>query len=165
MKRYTLKLGICGCTQYFHGKFEGQSFILDLVANQKLFEPIEFTLKEILVPENVHGYVLRDRLCHFFLDVHEYPYDGFSLLSGTIETVLTMLDDQVRHHHAGLTHLAGKRWYDTLPSTSEIIQYIELCMHNGSYSEPRPYWFAYFPKYLDWMAQEHLYPELIRDVA
>lgn len=64
----TLRVGICGCSSYYKGRFEGQKLSVPIPGNRK----ITFTVKEFLILKGKkRRNTIRDARCHFFLDLHK----------------------------------------------------------------------------------------------
>jgi len=61
----TLKIGICACTQLFHGEIAGREI---QIGSRK------FALEEVQIPggEKRQSKALKENGCHFFIDVHGY---------------------------------------------------------------------------------------------
>lgn len=151
MKEYDLKIGICACTKLYRGNLHGKVIILRQVARQRLNPPIRLTCKEIVVPEHNHNRTLRDRHCHFFIDVHSCVVS------------MLMLDDQAKIWNAGMTHLQECHWWNGTPEPHQVMKDIRLLLATGGHKQRvwQQRWAKSLPHWLDWMAQEHLYPELV----
>lgn len=68
-----LRMGICGCTDSYHGEFSDKTFIIDCF-NEKKVLPLMFQIKEILVPEKDQHATFISSRCHFFLDKHYWHF-------------------------------------------------------------------------------------------
>lgn len=71
-ERYTLRIGICACSNTYRGKFQNCKLGVASLAGKSLPLPLLFTLEEVAIPEDDHHPTLRTRRCHFFLD-HDPP--------------------------------------------------------------------------------------------
>jgi len=61
VKTTTLRVGICSCSRYYHGRIRNQRFA---VAGQN------FRLKEVAIPEELQSRTIEQKRCHLFLDLH-----------------------------------------------------------------------------------------------
>ena len=65
-----LRVGICGCSQRYHGKLDGQQIVVSSLGGQALPEPRVFRIEEVFVRDNRQRQVLKAARCHLFLDFH-----------------------------------------------------------------------------------------------
>lgn len=61
--RCIIRFGICGCTSFFHGQFNGRVVVLPDI-------PEAFEIQEINIPEDGRMDAIRRTRVLFFLDVH-----------------------------------------------------------------------------------------------
>ena len=79
-----LPVGICACTRFYREEFAGKKLVFSSLGGRELRKPIEFTLVEIVIPEEEHDQALWDNRCTFFVDIHQKGDTPFSLLDVTL---------------------------------------------------------------------------------
>jgi hypothetical protein len=86
-KSKVLRVGICGCTYFYHGEFVGRTFSFTSLGGEELSRPVECVLQEVHIPEQVESRFtyLRQKGCHFFLDVIEREGTLFPILTVELE--------------------------------------------------------------------------------
>lgn len=62
-----IRMGICLCTELYHGEFDGMLFEIPGLAEM-------YELQEVQIPEVGQSAALKEARCPFFLDVHTLCY-------------------------------------------------------------------------------------------
>jgi len=81
-KPIVLRIGICGCTTQYHGKFDKQQFVVN---------GHSFQLSEYVIDEKNEDRALMETGCHFFIDQHFYR-DSYCNSASTFETTLIKIN-------------------------------------------------------------------------
>lgn len=68
----TLKIGICRCTQLYHGELSGKEIEIRSQHGRALNHPKRFALEEVQIPAGQTQQIktLKENGCNFFVDVH-----------------------------------------------------------------------------------------------
>lgn len=64
-----LRVGICACTDSYHGEFSDQIWVIDTLDEKKVSQII-LQIKEVCIPETHQQAALTSSRCHFFVDKH-----------------------------------------------------------------------------------------------
>lgn len=156
MPQRILKIGVCNCTPFRPGLFEGKEIIIDSLNNLKLTQPYHFRTREIRLPEKEHDKTLRAYLCHVFLEGRT----GYGKNQGKIECIdIQLLEDQVHHYFAGISRIGST----SIPVKGEKPPSISLVLKRTAAIISGSYWLKSeecFSRWLEWMQQENIYPEL-----
>lgn len=79
---HPINVGICSCTDLYHGAMEGHEVIVSELTEHRYFgwhyfvplkTPLVFRIREVRIPERHEREVLEREGCNFFVDVHTGP--------------------------------------------------------------------------------------------
>lgn len=122
-----LRVGICGCTPYFHGQLQGQRIMIRLSPTVERV----FLIEEIVIPEEKQREALKENRCHCFIDVHPDFRDP-SLFSVTLSL------NKLVPHKGGKDYLYqagydGRSWGNVavVPSPREMLAVIRAILQDN----------------------------------
>lgn len=130
-----LNIGICSCTDLYHGAMEGHEIVVPELTGHRYFgwhyfvplkTPLIFRMREVSIPERHEQETLKKMGCHFFVDTHLAPPSSPSGWAVSLRTMHPIPEDPAGPYRCYVPELdqSGIRWCGWMqvqpPTTQEV---------------------------------------------